>query len=239
MITFMQHFPNNSIVLLSNSVGIRIRPFVDGSKSYYSFLKDQFRSTKNFSHGARLSSYYVNRIDDVIAENGDIYILNIGVVDACSRELPYWLYKNLTSKSRSLYGIFKNFFYYNVIAKIRPGLAMARFYRPWINAKRFYRNIDFIVSSIQANVSCSIVIIGINIPDERVEKALPRSVNRVRCYNKILMDVASSRNCRFVDTSELSSSDYYPDGIHFNQDGHILLHRMIIESLGGEDILSL
>jgi len=178
-----------------------------------------------------LSSYFVESIDEVLAADGDVYVINLGVVDSCSREIPYWLYKIFTRKSRSRLTSSLNFFYQNFIARLRPLLVVMRWYTPWVGEDRFTRNIDFIVSTIKANLNADVILVGINSPSMRVEKALPRSTHRVANFNEALKNLAHKHKVCYISTDDFDIAEHYPDGVHFNDLGHALLASRLVEAI--------
>jgi len=124
------------------------------------------------------------------------------------------------------------FFYDRLIkGNVRRNLVKLRGYTPWISKEEFRINIGNIIESIYSNTNSQIIILGINKGSKRIEKALPGTLENYRVYDKILEEISAVKNCDFVKVSNLESNLYFPDGIHYNEKGHLLIAKMIEKHL--------
>ena len=168
----------------------------------------------------------------------NFFIVNFGVVDASTREIPLWFYRLAQSKNDRLLNKLSNAIYRNILIKVRPCLVKLRGKRSWISKKRFEKYFDFLVDRLLKETNARIISLPINLANNRVEKALPGSLKKHKEYNKIIREKTLQRKQNFVDLSFLNSEEHYPDGVHFSAAGHKLaadeIFKVIKEKVNNE-----
>ena len=219
-----------SITIIGNSVALRVRP----TKNYpdnlnYSQLLQKKIETKlldsivcinNLSNGASTINEFYVKIDELIRTFPDFYIVNIGVVDASTREIPLWFYRIANSKRRNLLTTLSDAVYRNFIIKHRSLFVNLRFKRSWISKSVYKKYFDSLIHSLVKETNSQIIILPINIGNERIERELPGSQENHIAYNKVMEEIAQKYNQSFVDLSDLQSEQHYPDGVHYSTEGH-------------------
>lgn len=213
------------ITIIGNSVALRVRPseVPSKNKNYTFILQESFGQkavVENKALGATTISNWLKMSDYIINSFPNIYIINIGVVDSTIREVPLWLYRLSNRKiDNYLTKIFKGF-YRGPIAVMRPFLSKIRGSRPWISYNKFEDSFDQLVQLILKETNAQIITLPINIANDRIEKQLPGSRKNHAKYNQVMKDITEQHKQTFLDLTDLTSEDHYPDGVHFNSKGH-------------------
>lgn len=218
------------ICIAGNSVALRTRPpqISPGNKNYTVLLREklneEFRnfhfSIENKAVGACTVKNIYQNIELLTQCFPDIYILNIGVVDSCNREVPLWFYRLATRKSEDLFSFLIRAFYRSVVAKARPFLVYLRLKRPWIPIRRFRKYYTLVLETLQKETNGRVIIVPINPANARVEKLLPGTRKNHLKYNKCLLELSLKYNASCLNLEGLDSSSHYPDGIHYSIEGH-------------------
>jgi len=215
---------NKKICIIGNSVALRVRPALEHpeNKNYYQLLQevDNNYSFYNLASGAQTVKDVYKSIDNYIRIFPTQYIINLGVVDSCTREVPHWFYRLATQKSLNPFYVFITLLYRNIIAKFRNTLVKLRGKTSWISESKFEKYFELIVINILKETNAKIIILSINIANQRVEAQLPGSMKKQKNYNKIMKEIADKYNQVFVETNGIIESDDYPDGVHFSKSGH-------------------
>lgn len=225
------------ITIVGNSVGLRVRPPVNypENKNYCIYLQELLRKEgiqiENISTGASTIQNHLENIDEIINKSSDIYIINLGVVDSTIREVPLWFYRIATKKYGNLLNKLLFLIYHNFISKLRPFFSLLRGKRSWISKKRFRFLFSDFLDQIFKECNAKILVLSINIANDRIEKQLPGTRNNQKAFNEILKIETIKRNHIFVDLSDLKPETHYPDGVHFNTAGHKLVAERILSSL--------
>ncbi len=225
------------LTIIGNSVALRIRPNKKNplNKNYTLFLKEIFSKDnfeiENKAIGAQTVKDITNSLDNYINSFPDYFIINLGVVDSCSREVPLWFYRIATSKKDQVLLNLFSFVYQNIIARIRPILVFIRFKKPWISQKKFLKHYDLLIKTLIKETNANIICMGINLANDRIEKLLPGSRDRQKKYNKIISNLSQKYNQYFLDTADMKSNKYYPDGVHFNTEGHKQIAERIYKKI--------
>lgn len=213
------------ICIIGNSVALRVRPTLSfpNNKNYFQFLEEKGNSKYTFynlAYGASTVKDIYKKMDDYIRIFPSYYILNVGVVDASTREVPLWFYRLATKKSLNPFVVFCKLFYRNIVTKFRSSLVVLRGKRSWISERKFEKYFDLIVNNLLKETNSRIIVLSINLANERVENELPGSLRKHKIYNDIMKRVANNYNQSFVDTNEIIELNDYPDGVHFSKSGH-------------------
>ncbi len=217
-----------NICIIGNSVALRVRPIekYPNNLNYSQILQKKF-SVSNLALGAQTVKELYKDLDIYIREFPDLYIINIGVVDSSTREVPLWFYRLATKKSLNPFYVFLELFYRNIIAKIRNPLVKLRGKSSWISKKKFEKYFELIVSNLLKETNAKLIILSINEANNRIESQLPGSKNNHKIYNDIIKNITNKYSQTFIDTNKIISSTDYPDGVHFSSSGH----KKIVEEI--------
>ncbi len=223
----MQNF---KITIIGNSVALRTRPPGQSpeNKNYGKLLEEDLCQKvldKNFIVNNKATGAYtvynvITKIDDFINTFPDYYIINIGVVDASTREIPLWFYRLASSKKDGFIFRIISFIYRGIIIKARPALVRLRGKSSWISSKKYRKYYSFLIKTLLKETNAKIIILPINQANKRVEKELPGSLKKHTIYNKIMNDISQEFSLYFADLEFLNSDEHYPDGVHYSLSGH-------------------
>lgn len=233
------------IAIVASSVGLRIRPPATSrkeNKNYGNilsqmisksavFYKDDFE-IKNFSK-SRLLSSELRDLQDAIAQfNPDLLILNIGAVDAPNREIPRW-FSDITFRRKAtwFYPIMNFVYQYFIKSFLRKPMVYLRCKSPWVGKRKFEAFTSQFLQFLKKDIHCKTIVLGINAGNFRIEKELPGSLKNYKTYNGILERLANKNNISFASMEDLNSKDHFPDGVHFNTNGHQKCAEKILEFL--------
>lgn len=177
---------------------------------------------KNLSVGASLVPYQNETYDLFVREFPDFIIVNYGVVDACTRSIPRWLYNFIERGNPSdnfvIRGIRETIQYFE--SRFRRNLVLLRGKKSWNSSRSFERKYTNLVKFLKRETKAVILCLSINPVSNRIEKQLPGSRKRTIEFNSIIKKICLQENAIFINTSDIISQDDVPDGIHFNADGH-------------------
>ena len=56
-------------------------------------------------------------------------------------------------------------------------------------------------------------------------------MNNYKIYDSILENVAKLYNINFISVKDLNSIDHFPDGVHYNKEGHKAIFKRILKVL--------
>lgn len=231
------------ICILGNSVALRNRPVekYPNNKNYGAFLEDllsyeQEVSLVNKAKGRATIRQINKELDNHINEFPDYYILNIGVCDSATRPIPYWYGEIINNTySNSLIKSVLSSLYYRIIKPHSSFFVNLRGKRSWVSANNYKKNFEFLVSELIKDSNAKIIIMSINNTNERVESIVPGSGHNYEVYNSIMKDIADKYAQVYVDTTDMSSAEYYPDGTHYNLKGNkdiaVRLYKIISKSV--------
>lgn len=213
------------IVIVGNSVALRVRPpqSYPGSGNYSYLLQKKIGTNgtvENLSIGATTVSNWLEEVDTVINKFADVYIINVGVVDATTREVPLWFYRLANKKSEKFGSRILKGLYRGAIAKNRKILAKIRGNRSWISKKRFTKEFDQLLQLIIKDTNAKIITLSINPANDRIEGQLPGSKRNQLEFNQIIKTLTQKHQQTFIDLSDINAATHYPDGVHYNGKGH-------------------
>lgn len=215
------------VTILGNSVALRVRPPLEApdNKNYSSLLREfkvenESILVENQAKGASTVKDVFSDVDTAINSFPDYFILNIGVVDACSREVPLWFYKLVISKKRNVFHRFLRSFYFGVIPKIRRSLCKLRFQSPWISQLTFEKYFLELITTLEKETNAQFICLSITRSGDRIEKQLPGSRDRQMIYNQFMSETCKRRGHEFINTDLLLEDGDYPDGVHYSVIGH-------------------
>lgn len=228
------------ITIIGCSVALRVRPpHEDSSKnSNYATLIEEGLNKKDdnlyivnnqaFSRAIIKELLRVNSKDKIVASSPDYIIVNLGAVDAPSREIPLW-FANILFQRSHLYLYPLVHFIYNYLIKnfLRRPLVFLRFKRSWTSKSRFNRDLETLYSFFKKDTQAKVIVLGINKGSPRIERQLPGTLRKYHTYNEILKKCTKQYGIDFVDVSDLNSEDHFPDGVHYNVNGHEIIAERI------------
>jgi lysophospholipase L1-like esterase len=223
------------IIIVGNSVALRIRPprQNENDLSYAEILDNSLSNALviNRAVGSTIMPHESIWIDEMVGYHAKCYILNYGIVDACSRSVPRWMWNFINNDNphrgiilkllRFLCSIFEK--------KFRRSLTVIRGKRPWTNRAAFAYKYEKMLKLIQKDSTAQIICIGINRPSSRVERILPGSIRNVQRYNEVIRQLANKYNSDYVETFYDFDESFVPDGVHYNAEGHRKLAGMLLE----------
>lgn len=225
------------IGIIGNSVALRNRPprATPQNKNYTKFLEEllaeQFSETvlliQNMAFGAATLMDAHLHLDEYIQSLPDYFIINLGVVDASTREIPLWYYKYINSRKDSWLVKINAQFHKHLIKRIRPVLVLLRGKRPWTSSRRFRTLYTALIQTLHKETNATIITLPINPANERVEHELPGSHANHLKYNRIIQEISDEFNLYHIDLSDLDSITHYPDGVHFSLEGHKIIARRL------------
>lgn len=230
---------NLKITIIGNSVALRNRPpeKYPMNKNYGQYLEEYLSSEldnkniyiNNKAVGACTIYNVITKIDEFIQNFPNFYIINLGVVDASTREIPLWFYRLASSKKdRIIYNLCE-FLYRAIIIKFRPVLVKLRFKRSWIPAKKYKKYFETLIKTLIKETNAKIIVLPINIANERVEDELPGATSKHILYNQIMKSIADKYSQEFINLNMIISKNHYPDGIHYSGQGHKIVANEIGE----------
>ncbi|MDP4289991.1 MAG: SGNH/GDSL hydrolase family protein [Bacteroidota bacterium] len=225
----------NKVVIIGNSVALRIRPPRQNENeiSYAEILEEKLPDTLiiNRALSDKVMPYQTAWVDELIGYHANCYILNYGIIDACTRSVPYWMW-NFIYNDNPHHGVFRKLIRYIFTffeKKFRRGLTVIRGKRAWANRAAFAYKYEKILRLLQKDTSAQLICIGINRPSARIERSLPGSVRNVQRYNEVIRQLANKYNFVYVETFYDFDESLIPDGIHFNAEGHRKLAGMLLD----------
>ena len=233
------------ITIVGNSVAMRIRPpkEIPDNLNYGQILEKKLSETfpstivhvENLSLHRALVQDVLDSIDTYLQSYPNYFIINLGIVDACCREIPLW-YSNLINKNK--HTLFSRSFlcplYYNFIKKNRKLFVKLRGFRAWENSRGFKTKYKKLLDSIIKETNSKIITLSINPTTNRVELELPGSTKNITAYNNIIKELTIARNQKFLAFDNFITEKYCPDGIHFSLEGHELVAVMLYKYLSQE-----
>lgn len=229
------------ISVIGNSVAIRVRPPEQYPENLnYTQLLDrklnQQDTHTNFvvnslaKGGETVNEMLVN-LDNYIRLFPDVYILNIGVVDASTREIPKWFFNIINNKQEGRCRNFMKLLYNGIIKKHRRKLVLLFGKRTWIGKRKFRKAYTTLVSNLIKETNAKIITMAINPSNERIEKEVPGSKENYMVYNDIIKDISKEFGLEHLNFDDLVSKNHYPDGVHYSREGHELVSERILNIL--------
>lgn len=183
-------------VVIGSSVALR-----SNGKTYTDLIKANNNVTDFSKTGLTIKDSY-KLIDKIKLINPDYIILNIGIVDCCTRPYPKWMND-----------IIINTPIYKYIKKIFPCLVKIRGYKTRIQEREFLYYFIQLMSEFP-----DMIVLGITKTNKKHNKLLPGTRDNIIRYNKIL-----KRSKAFIDLYDLDC----PDGFHYTESSHKLIYKKI------------
>ncbi len=218
------------IVIIGNSVALRVRPPLEAphNKNYGTVLQDllslenpeQTFLVNNKGLSRLLISEVFERFDDYVQEFPDYYIVNLGVVDASTREIPLWFANIIRSEKNGLFHRFLKGVHFHLIKRHHSYFVRLRGNKTWISEKRFEQYYTRLLKELKKETNARFITLSVNAGNDRIEKKIPGSLNNYIRYSGIIKKVSEKFGATYINTQQLISADDVPDGIHFSLEGH-------------------
>lgn len=232
------------IIIIGSSVGLRVRPSIaeggERLRTYGELLQSNVFSGQdanlvfvdNLSASRLLVGEVLYSLDEYIRYFPDVIVLNVGAVDAPNRDIPLW-FSDVVFKRKFhfAHGISTRIYKSSLFKKISPKLVKIRGYSSWTKHIDFALKVEEIIYKLQKETHAKIIVLGINSGNVRIDVRLPGTVEKYVIYNKTLNEVSSKMGVSFVDVSDLTSSAHFPDGVHYNGEGHKVIAERIARLL--------
>jgi len=228
---------NLKIGIIGNSVALRNRPPRDAphNRNYTKYLEellaDQFLDTviliQNMAFGAATLMDAHLHLDEYIQSLPDYFVINLGVVDSSTREIPLWYYKFINSRKDSWLVRINAQFHKHLIKRMRPALVRLWGRHPWTSSGKFRKLYTELIHTLHKETNAKIITLPINPANKRVEQQLPGSHANHLKYNRIIQEISDELDLYYIDLSDLNSQTHYPDGVHFSLEGHKIVARRL------------
>ncbi|WP_462248256.1 SGNH/GDSL hydrolase family protein [Ekhidna sp.] len=230
------------IVIIGNSVALRVRPHQKhpNNKNYTQLLRDLLGSqatVENRALGASTVSNWLVKSDEIINTFPNVYIVNIGVVDASTREVPLWFNRLATKKVDTIVTKLFKSIYNKIIIPLRPFFVRLRGKKSWVSHRKFKVRFELLISLLLKETNAQLILMPINIANGRVEKQLPGTKEKHKKYNELIKATAEKFEQQFLDLSDFKSEIHYPDGVHFSKEGHQVVAKRLKAMLYKSDLL--
>lgn len=223
------------ITIIGSSVALRVRPPSDNrvdNLNYGELIEKNLNPlgsetiwlVNNLGLSRAITADVLRMKDQISRVRSDYIIVNMGAVDAPTREIPLWFSDIIFQRNgKYVYPIFNFIYLYVIKGFLRRPLVYLRLKRSWTSRKKFKRDLDKILDLLNRETTAEIIILGINKGNKRVEKNLPGTLHRYKVYDNILKEISNKWSCKFVDVGDLNSSEHFPDGVHYSIEGHKII----------------
>ncbi len=234
------------ITVVGNSIALRVRPQIANGKNYAAYLQDALSKINREEDVelintafSRATVYDIHRVlsSEIAKTNPDLFIINLGVCDASTREIPYWFAEILNAKKETPIKKIFTGIHHLVFKKNRAFFVRLRGKKPWISLKQFDSGYRIIIDEIRKNSNAHVICLPINPPDERVESILPGSAKNYVKYNSIIKQICKDYNLVWINLDHLNSLDHFPDGAHYSDLGHQLVSKAILNKIKEKHLL--
>lgn len=232
------------IIVIGNSVAMRIRPpsQFPVNKNYSMLLQNLLENeldnslvqVDNMATGGSLVRDVVRDIDVYVNKFPQYYILNVGVNDASTREIPHWFNKYVNSPIKNNFEYLCSGLHANIFKKHRPFFVKLRGHKSWVSEYDFAEQFELLIATLLKETNARIISLPINPANDRVEKQLPGSYEKHLKYNENIKNITSKYNQIFIDTTTFIKKQDYPDGVHYSKTGHELIAAQLKELIISE-----
>ncbi len=196
-------------------------------KSFQNIGITTFLNNMSFSRATVLDFLY--KKNEIINKFPDYYIINLGVCDAATREVPLWFSNYINSNGNSYFKSFCKGINVKIFTPNRSFLTKLRGKKAFVSKRSFRYGISKLFSLIVKNTNAKIIVLSINKANDRIEKELPGSRENYIFYNKILKEECAEVGGWFVDLNDLDTKTHYPDGTHFSPIGNNIVASRILK----------
>lgn len=231
------------IVIIGNSVALRNRPHVKEQSLNYGQLISNALNTpesetlyvvENIAFGRATMPDLHKVADQIINTFGDLYIVNIGVSDAATREMSRWFGNILNQREQTLKVKIAKGISKFIHLPFRTTLVKLRGKRAWTSKRLFEKLFTELLHKIQHNTSGKVIVLPLCLANERVEGIVPGTNENYKAFNKILSKVCGNKEVRLLNLDDLNSERDYPDGTHFSEAGNKKVANKILSLIKHE-----
>ncbi|HHB80260.1 MAG TPA: SGNH/GDSL hydrolase family protein [Aliiroseovarius sp.] len=217
--------------MIGNSVGLRVRPPQPYPENLnYTHLLQRMLTTRGRSH-AHVENLCIGRStirevlemgDTIYHSFPDVFIINAGITDCSTREIPLWfsnlIYSSRTSLFRNIAAAIHKF----VIIPQRRRFVILRGKRSWTSPRLFRHYYAKLIGDLVKNTNGFLILMKINDCTDRVETQLPGTRANIARFNQIIEDLAQlvPQRTRLIEVGDLDPETDLPDGIHYSRVGH-------------------
>jgi len=229
-----------SVVVIGNSVGIRVRPPlpVPENLNYSQLLEgmisdmsdDLVGHVENMSYHAQLIRDVEGSMETYITKLPHFYILNLGVVDASTREIPLWYY-HIQENKGSIRGKILSMVHTHVISRNRKFFVKLRGRNSWVKPDAFSSSYDRVLEILRKETNARIIAMGINPGTRRIEESLPGSLKKYILYSERIKLITEKHGQVYMDMGDFLTHEDHPDGIHFSAGGHRKVAKRLFEEI--------
>lgn len=169
----------SKIVIIGNSVALRVRPPKEApyNKNYGTVLQELLTAedpkrtylVQNKGLSRLLISEVFDRFDEYVQEFPDYYIINLGVVDASTREIPLWFANIIRSEKNSLFHRFMKGLHFHLIKKQHAFFVKLRGKKTWISERRFEQYYERLLKDLKKETNARFITLSVNTGNERIE----------------------------------------------------------------------
>ena len=226
------------ISIIGCSVAMRVRPpMAKNNKNYGQLLLEKL-STKYSDNCISVNNKAFTRatlkdifpvLDNAISDYPNYIILNIGIPDVSTREIPQYISNLLTYQSQKKHVLLMQFVYNKIIKPNIRFFVLLRGKKAWLSKTQFEKLYTKLVTYIQKDTDAKIIIIPINKPSQRIEDVLPGTIKNTVEYNKIISSIALKNNIELINIEEMDQEKHFPDGIHYSLEGHDIISNKILK----------
>ncbi len=234
---------DKKIVIIGNSVALRNRSHIKEQSLNYGQLISNGLNTEEsetlyvieniaFGRATMLDLHKVT--DQIINIFGDLYIINIGVSDAATREMSRWFGDIINQRKQTWIvkiakGISKSFH-----IPFRTFLVKLRGKRAWTSKTKFEKLFKELIYKIQYNTSGKIIVLPLLLANERVEKIVPGTNKNYTIFNGVLNKICDENEVQLLNLDAINSKVDYPDGTHFSEEGNKKVENKILSLIKHE-----
>ncbi len=230
------------ITIIGNSVAFRVRPPGQWplNQNYGQILEKTLNGKSNDTiylvtnkafYRASVTDIY-KRIDDIIKTYPDYYIINTGVVEASTREIPFWMAQIIYYEKPLILHYFLQAIHLWFIEPLRPFFVRLRGKKAWFSPEKFEAKLKKIINTLRKETNAQIILLGMpRKTTQRVIKLIPGSEKNYPLYDDIIRKVAEEQNLVYVATNDLVPDTHFPDGIHFSYEGHKIIAGRLAEKI--------
>jgi hypothetical protein len=230
------------IAVIGNSVGLRVRPPQPHPENKtYSQLLHPALLERGYDH-VLIENHCVGRStvrqvlelgDNITHAFLDVYIVNCGVTDCSTREIPLWfsdlIFSSRTSFLRNIAAAIHKF----IIIPNRKTFVRLRGKRSWLRPQQFRRYYKKLISDLLKNTNAVLILMSINDTTDRVESELPGTRANIERFNAVIRQLAQidPARIRLVETGDLDPETDLPDGVHFSRQGHDKMNERLLREI--------
>ena len=187
---------NLKLTIIGNSVALRNRPpeMHPNNKNYGELLgellqnkyPEKYISINNISYGRATMKDVMKLLDEYLRTFPHFFIINLGVCDAATREIPFWFAEILNKKNDSLIKKIFSSIQFRIIRNHRSFFVKLRGERPWISILQFENLYRKLVLELTKGTNAKLITMPINAGNDRIEKEIPGSRENYQWYNKVI-----------------------------------------------------